>query len=65
MINVRRIDKGVRQIIYDFRSVTFSFATTLRVSGMWGKPEGMSVNLRVYRLFVGMYIHYYSRRRDW
>lgn len=35
MINVRRIDKGVRQIIYDFRSVTFSFAITLRVDGMW------------------------------
>ena len=51
MINVRRIDKGVRQIIYDFRSVTFSFAITLRVDGLWGKPEGLPVNLRVYRLF--------------
>lgn len=35
MINVRRIEKGVRQIIYDFRSVTFSFATTLRANGRW------------------------------
>ena len=51
MINVRRIDKGVRQIIYDFRSVKLSLAITLRVDGMWGKPEGKPVNLRVYRLF--------------
>ena len=51
MINVRRIDKGVRQIICDFGSVTFSFAITLRVDGMWVKPEGKPVNLRVYRLF--------------
>lgn len=38
---------------------------TLRVNRMWGKPEGLPVNLRVYRLFVEMYIHHYSRRRDW
>lgn len=24
---------------------------TLRVNRMWGKPEGLPVNLRVYRLF--------------